>query len=184
MNINRRQFISTTVQTALCCLFPGSLLAANALAARGDVRALSLYNLHTNERLSIGYFKDGRYETQALRKIDFIMRDHRSGEIKTIQRPLLDLLFELSGQMDASCCFHIISGYRSPTTNAQLRNRSKGVAGGSLHMQGRAIDIRVPGCTTSRLRQVCQDLKAGGVGYYPGSDFVHVDTGRVRYWRG
>jgi uncharacterized protein YcbK (DUF882 family) len=183
MIINRRQFISKTVQTACCCLFPGTLFAANEWV-RNDVRTLSFYNLHTNERLSIGYFKDGRYQTQALKKIDFILRDHRSGEIKSIQRPLLDLLFELSQQMEASCCFHIISGYRSPTTNARLRNRSKGVAGGSLHMQGRAIDIRVPGCTTRRLQQVCQDLKAGGVGYYPGSDFVHVDTGRVRYWRG
>ncbi len=183
MNINRRQFISKTVHAALCCLFPGTLFAAHA-PARVDVRALSFYNLHTTERLNIAYFKNGRYQTQALRKIDYILRDHRSGEIKTIQRPLLDLLFELSGQIEASCCFHVISGYRSPKTNALLRNRSKGVANGSLHMQGRAIDIRVPGCTSSRLQQVCRDLKAGGIGYYPASDFVHVDTGRVRFWRG
>jgi uncharacterized protein YcbK (DUF882 family) len=183
MNYNRRQFISKTAQAAICCLFPTTLFAANT-PDRDNARSLSFYNLHTDERLNICYFMCGRYQTQALNKIDFILRDHRSGEIKPIDRALLDLLFDLSRQIDPGSCFHVISGYRSPTTNARLRKRSRGVASGSLHMEGRAIDIRVPGYNTSRLRQICQNLKAGGVGYYPKSDFVHVDTGRVRSWGG
>ncbi len=182
MIVNRRQFLSKTVQTTLCCLVPTTLFAANA-PDRDSARALSFYNLHTGERLKICYFRDRRYQEQALKKIDIILRDHRSGEIKSIERPLLDVLHELSHHIAPSSCFHVISGYRSAATNAQLRKRSRNVASGSLHMQGKAIDIRVPGCASSRLWQVCQNLKLGGAGYYPKSDFVHVDTGRVRCWR-
>jgi len=183
MNYKRRQFILKAVQAVAGCLLPSTLLAA-APPAYGNARSLSFYSLHTREHLKVCFFRDGRYQPQALQQIDYILRDHRTGEIKPIQRPLLALLFELSQQLKPAARFHVISGYRSPTTNAKLRERSSGVAGGSLHMQGKAIDIRVPGLAASELHQICLELKKGGVGYYPKSDFVHVDTGRVRYWRG
>ena len=183
MSFNRREFISTTMRAAFFCLVPGSLAAAQNQPS-GGARKLSFYNLHTNERLQICYFENGAYCRDGLAKIDHILRDHRSGEIKTIYRPLLDLLFEIRQKIDPAASFHVISGYRSPRTNALLRNRSRGVAGGSLHMQGKAIDIRVPGCPTAKLRKVCMGLQFGGVGYYPKSNFVHVDTGRVRFWQG
>ena len=183
MNCNRRQFILKTVQTAACCLLPGRLFAGQN-PADSDIRLLSFYNLHTCEYLKVCYFRDGRYQPQALQQIDHILRDHRTGEVKSIHRPLLELLFEISGQLKPPARFHVISGYRSPATNAKLRTRSTGVAGGSLHIQGKAIDIRVPGMATSRLHRLCLELKKGGVGYYPKSNFVHVDTGRIRSWRG
>lgn len=183
MNLNRRQFISKTLQAALGSLFPVSVFA-NGTPERDDARILSFYNLHTTERLSACYFKNGRFQVRALQQIDFILRDHRSGETRPMDRRLLDLLFALSREVHSTPCFHVISGYRSPATNARLRKRSKGVAGGSLHMAGKAIDLRIPGIDSSRLRQMGQDLKSGGVGYYPQSDFVHLDTGRIRTWQG
>lgn len=183
MDLNRRRFLSIAGQAALGCLFPANIFAAHS-PDRQDERVLSFYNLHTGEQLNTCYFKKGRYRTRSLKQIDFILRDHRSGDIKPMDPQLLDLLFALSQQVRPAACFHIISGYRSPATNARLRNRSNGVASRSLHMAGKAIDIRVPGIATSRLRRMGQDLKSGGVGYYPQSDFVHLDTGRIRCWRG
>ena len=110
------------------------------------------------------------------------MRDHRSGEVKAIDTQLLELLHALALKTSPQAPFHVISGYRSPATNKKLRKKSTGVASRSLHMQGKAIDIRIPGFKTRKLRNVALKLKAGGVGYYAKSDFVHVDIGRVRYW--
>jgi uncharacterized protein YcbK (DUF882 family) len=183
MNTSKRQFLLKTLQISICCLLPGKLFAATA-QDQGNARSLSFYNLHTGETLNTCYFRSGEYLTDSLTKIDLILRDHRSGEVRPIDRQLLDLLFALSQKTDPSYCFHIISGYRSPASNARLRTRSRGVAGGSLHMKGKAVDIRVPGYATDRLHRVCREMKAGGVGYYPRSDFVHIDTGRIRYWGG
>jgi len=143
---------------------------------------LSFYNTNTRESLDVCYYAHGQYSSKSLAKIDHILRDHRTEEVQHIHKGLLNLLHSVSMTLDHPVRFHIVSGYRSPETNAILRKRSKYVAKHSLHMQGEAVDIRIPGCDTRWLRNVCMKLKAGGVGYYSRSDFVHVDVGDIRYW--
>jgi uncharacterized protein YcbK (DUF882 family) len=180
-NLDRRRFLKIFAKTALCGIFPASALAAiDRLAV--SKRVLSLYNIHTGQSSDVCYYAQGRYQPDALKKIDHILRDHRTGESNPIHKELLDLLYSISRTLDRPARFHIISGYRSPETNAMLREKSKCVAKDSLHMEGEAVDIRVPGCDTRWLRNVCMTLKSGGVGYYPKSDFVHVDIGHVRFW--
>jgi len=147
-----------------------------------DERDLSLYNLHTGEKVRTTYWAGGEWNPDGLREIDRLLRDFRTGEVTTIDRKLLDLLHRLSGNIDARQPFHVISGYRSPKTNAKLASQSNGVAKRSLHMQGKAIDVRLPGVPLAELHRAAVAMKAGGVGYYPKSDFIHIDTGRVRYW--
>ncbi|HYC03067.1 MAG TPA: DUF882 domain-containing protein [Azospirillaceae bacterium] len=160
---------------------PSSVLAATVGASR---RTLSLVSLHTNEKLKVTYWADGRYVPTALADANELLRDWRSGEIGKIDPKLLDLLFALRTKLHTDEPFQVISGYRSPKTNAMLagRTRHSGVADKSLHMQGKAIDIDLAGRQLNRIRQAATELKLGGVGYYPKSSFVHVDTGRVRYW--
>ncbi len=146
------------------------------------VRSLAFYNLHTGEQTNTIYWEGGQYIDEALDDINHVLRDHRSGELTAMAPSLLDLLYNLQQTVQGHGPFHVISGYRSPTTNEKLRKNSKGVARKSLHMQGRAIDIRLPGSELNTLRQAALSLKAGGVGYYPKSNFIHVDTGRVRFW--
>ena len=161
---------------------PLTLAARPALAiAPSAARTLSFYHTHTDERLSITYFERGDYLGEALSRIDTFLRDFRTGESHVIDRALLDTLFGLSRALDGRE-FEVISGYRSPATNASLAASSGGVARDSLHMHGRAIDVRLAGVDTRLLRAAAVELRAGGVGYYPGSDFVHLDTGRPRTW--
>jgi uncharacterized protein YcbK (DUF882 family) len=122
------------------------------------------------------------YVPQALAEINYILRDYRNGEVREIEPGLLNLLFALQQKLECTAPFSIISGYRSPETNSLLHSRSKGVAKNSMHLLGKAIDIRLPGHELKTLHQAAVDLRRGGVGYYPSSDFVHVDVGRVRYW--
>jgi uncharacterized protein YcbK (DUF882 family) len=143
---------------------------------------LAFFNTHTREQLEVCYCRDGRYRSAALRDINHILRDHRTGEVGAIATDLLDLLHRLCLRCESALPFHVISGYRSPETNAALHRKSRAVASQSLHMIGQAIDIRVPGIRTDELRTLALSLAAGGVGYYPQSDFVHVDIGRVRSW--
>jgi uncharacterized protein YcbK (DUF882 family) len=148
-------------------------------------RMLSFYNIHTDERLKTQFCCEGRYVPEALSGINHILRDFRANEVKAIDTRLLDLLHRLQGELATDQAFHVISGYRSPGTNAMLRARggaNTGVASRSLHMDGKAIDIRVPGVKLAALHRAALALKGGGVGYYPASDFVHVDVGRVRTW--
>lgn len=150
---------------------------------RYNERELAFHNTHTGERLRIAYWEDGRYVPGALREINHLMRDHRRNESHRIDTKLLDQLFILRKKLGTSKPFHIISGYRSPKTNALLRSQGRrGVAKRSLHMSGRAIDIRMPGRSLSKVRLAALSMHAGGVGYYPGANFVHLDTGRVRRW--
>lgn len=182
---NRRRFLGLGAVAAAAAVVPQPVHAAAGNAARAPERALSFFNTHTGERLRRVYCCAGDYQPEALREINFILRDFRANEIKPIDPTLLDLLFELGGTLETDQPFHIISGYRSPATNAMLRARGgagTGVASGSLHMVGKAIDIRVPGVKLDHLRGAARALKLGGVGYYPDSNFVHVDTGRVRFW--
>lgn len=147
-----------------------------------DSKCLALYNTHTGESLFATYSRSGQLLPSALQKINHILRDHRTGEVKEIDVRLLDLLERLAQELRCTQPFHVISGYRSKQTNDYLRRAGGGVAAGSLHMAGQAIDIRVPGCSLVNLRQTALSLKGGGVGYYPQPDFVHVDIGRVRCW--
>ncbi len=145
-------------------------------------KSLYFYNSHTNERLKTAYWQDGKYIPDALAEINHIFRDHYNGLVKPIDTKLLNLLFALKENLKTPEPFHLISGYRSPQTNDLLRNRSGGVAKKSLHMLGMAADIYLPGYSLSKLRLAAVELRAGGVGYYPRSGFIHVDVGRVRYW--
>jgi uncharacterized protein YcbK (DUF882 family) len=150
--------------------------------AAAQARQLAFVNTHTGDRFSDAYWENGNYVPDAMAAINHVMRDHRSGEAHAIDPRLLDQLHGLKGLVNASSPFQIISGYRSPATNAALHENSSGVATRSLHMDGRAIDIRVGGVDLTRLRDAAIGMQAGGVGYYEASDFIHVDTGRVRRW--
>lgn len=144
---------------------------------------LVLYNTHTAERIHIVYRRGDDYIPAALAKLDYFLRDHRTGEIRHFDPRLYDFLSDLAasvgrpgGELDIVC------GYRTPATNEFLRAHTTGVAKNSLHIQAEAIDLRMPGIDTLALRRAALSLHRGGVGYYPHSDFIHVDTGRVRQW--
>jgi uncharacterized protein YcbK (DUF882 family) len=160
----------------------GLLMPAKGWAAGPAARALSFRNLHTGEFVRATYWAAGQYIREGLSQIDWLLRDHRTDLVHPIDRRLLGLLDELHESLDTAEPFEVISGYRSPATNARLVATSNGVASGSLHVVGMAIDIRVPGRPLQAVRDAAKALRAGGVGYYPESDFVHVDVGRVRYW--
>jgi uncharacterized protein YcbK (DUF882 family) len=156
---------------------------AMAAAATGE-RWIELRNTHTNEILSVTYRDASGFFPQALAQLDHVLRDHRSGEHHTMDRALYDLLTDLAAAANREARFDIISGYRSPATNASLAAKSRGVSSRSLHVEGRAIDVRLSGFPTADLRELALAMKRGGVGYYARSDFVHLDTGRVRWWVG
>lgn len=145
-------------------------------------RGLSFYNTHTGESAAVEYCRAGCLVPPSLEKINRLLRDHRTGDIKDIDVRLLDLLHALAARAGAKRPYHVISGYRSPRTNALLRANGRGVAERSLHLLGRAVDIRVPGLELRDLYRAAVSLRGGGVGLYPESDFVHVDIGRVRTW--
>jgi uncharacterized protein YcbK (DUF882 family) len=181
LTCNRREFLKVSVGTLVSGMLPLPALAGT-LKSVGTRRTLGFYNTHTQEKLNICYFDGDGYRPEALDKINFILRDYRADEILPIDPLLLDQLFALKARIQPRTPFHVISGYRSPSTNAMLRRTTSGVARTSLHTEGRAIDIRLPGYSTRRLRSLSLALKAGGVGYYPKSNFVHLDTGPVRTW--
>jgi uncharacterized protein YcbK (DUF882 family) len=145
-------------------------------------RSLSFVHTHTGEQLSSVYFEDGEYRAAELGRINQLLRDFRTGDVHPIDTEVLDILADLRVLADRDEPYEVISGYRSPQTNATLRRHSSGVAEHSLHLQGRAIDLRLPGVPTERLRELALAMGRGGVGYYAQSDFVHLDNGRVRYW--
>ncbi len=151
-------------------------------AAQAAVRKLSFNNIHTGEKLTAVYWENGCYVTDSLREIDYTLRDFRTGDVYAIDPRLLDLLEQLRLLMAYNDPINVISGYRCPATNAMLAARSKRVSKTSFHMRGMAIDIRMPGRRLEELRDAAIVLGLGGVGYYPESDFVHVDTGPVRMW--
>ncbi|MDZ7662047.1 DUF882 domain-containing protein [Thiohalophilus sp.] len=161
------------------------LLAAPTAFARmtnRDERVLHFHNLHTGESLDATYWAGGDYVPEQLAALDHLLRDHRTGQATKMDRKLYDLLFALQQEVGRFGTYHVISGYRSSRTNAMLNKTSTGVAKRSLHTRGKAIDIRLPGTDLKHLREAALRLKAGGVGYYPDSNFIHVDTGRPRFW--
>jgi uncharacterized protein YcbK (DUF882 family) len=145
-------------------------------------RSVSLYNTHTGEWLRTVYWADGHYIREAVRDINWVLRDHHSDEVRPMNAGVLDLLEMLRGRLDSRDPFLVMSGYRSPTTNARMHAHSSGVASKSFHIKGMAIDLRCEGRTLSQVRRAAMSLRVGGVGYYPNSDFVHVDCGPVRHW--
>jgi len=180
MVLIRTANIGINIRLILSFLLILSPLASSATAL--PERTLSFYNTHTSERLTVIYKRNGKYVSQALEKINYILRDYRTGDIHPIDPKLLDYLYDLQTEVGNHGDVHIISGYRSPATNKKLRQSSKGVAKGSLHMQGKALDFRLPGTGLSKLHDAARKMKRGGVGYYRKSDFIQIDTGRVRFW--
>lgn len=156
-----------------------ALAATPRLPAR---RELALQCLHTGHSASAAYVRGGSYDTEAMRALSFVMKDWRTGETIEMDRKLLDMLFALHREVESAEPFHVISAYRSPKTNAKLAAQSNGVAKKSFHMRGMAIDVRLPDRELKQLHRAALDLKAGGVGLYTRSGFLHLDTGRVRRW--
>lgn len=175
MSLPRRALLKAT----LGALGFGATAAQAAIAAP---RSLSLLNLHTGERLKATFFEGGGYVPDALAAFDHLLRDFRTGDSHPMATGLLDLVSVLSETLAPGEDLHVISGYRSPQTNAALRAHSDGVAARSLHMDGLAMDIRLPKIALGQLRDAALRLGRGGVGFYPASNFVHVDVGRVRRW--
>ncbi len=172
--VSRRSFIRTLAFAALI----GT--AGNIFAAERKERKLNLYNIHTSERLDVTYCSSGVYDTAALTEINRLMRCHYTNEIKSIDVSVLDLLCDIKDRIGAEKEVLVISGYRSPAYNEYLRKHGHRVVCNSLHLEGRAIDFRMPTVDIPKLTTLARSYQAGGVGKYP--EFVHIDDGRVRYW--
>ncbi|MBB6253410.1 DUF882 domain-containing protein [Nitrospirillum iridis] len=167
----------------------GNLMHGDWSNARAATRALSdnrrvlaFNHLHTGEKLKVTYWADGKYLPTALHDVNAILRDWRTNQTIAMDPKLLDLMFQMQHRLRSNDTIQVICGYRCPKTNAMLAANSEGVASHSMHMEGKAIDLDLASKPLSRIRQVAIELKQGGVGYYPKSNFVHVDTGRVRQW--
>ncbi len=146
------------------------------------IRRVRVYNLHTGESLNEVYKERGEIIPDVLSEVNNVLRDFRNDQVCDIDVRLLDLLDDMANKLETNTEFNVVSAYRSPQTNAMLAERSSGVAKTSLHMKGKAIDIRVPGVALKHLRNLAKEMRIGGVGYYASSNFVHIDTGKVRYW--
>jgi uncharacterized protein YcbK (DUF882 family) len=145
-------------------------------------RSVSLYNVHTGEWLRTVYWADGHYIREAVRDINWILRDHHSDEIRAMDAGVLDLLGNLRERLDTNDPFLVVCGYRSPTTNMRMYLNHEGVAKNSYHIKGMAVDLRSERRNLSEIRDAALSLRCGGVGYYPHGDFIHVDCGPVRRW--
>jgi len=211
MEKTRRSFLNNAIGVALCggtgiagLLGAGSSYAASAetLALKGSSndleakelqwkgvtggqkrRRLRMVNVHTNEKISVVYRNGNDYVGDALKQINFLLRDYRANEVFQIDAHTIDYLYKIYAMMGSEEYIQILSGYRSPATNEMLRKRSARVAKNSLHMVGKAIDFRIPGRKTKALQIAALDLKLGGIGYYEKSDFVHIDSGSFRHWQ-
>lgn len=173
----RRQFVAAAAAAGAALLLPKALLAL------APARSLDLLHTHTGEQLrGVEYFAAGHYLPDALAVVNHHLRDWRTDQVHPIDPALLDILYAVRSRTGSTRPFEVISGYRSPATNAMLRAQSSRVSSNSLHMRGQAIDVRLPDVPLRQLRAVALDLARGGVGYYPDSNFVHMDTGRVRRW--
>jgi uncharacterized protein YcbK (DUF882 family) len=173
---HRRRFLRLTGATL------AAWLPLSAVARMAAPRSLSFVHTHTGESLQVAYFRDGAYDLSALQRVNHLLRDFRTDEVHPIEPAVLDILFDLQTLADRAEPFEVISGYRSPQTNAALRRHSKGVAEHSFHIQGRAIDVRLSTFPTRRLQTLALGMRRGGVGFYPRSDFVHLDNGPIRFW--
>jgi len=150
--------------------------------SKTDERQLSFYHTHTSESLTVTYYRDGEYVPSALTELNHFLRDFRTDDAVNMDPAVFDILYDIQIASGSVGTYQIISAYRSPATDEMLRGNSNGVARNSQHLLGRAIDVRLTDLDTAELRDVALSLQRGGVGYYSKSDFVHVDTGRVRQW--
>lgn len=184
MTIDRRQFLKKS------CYFTAGLASAQAFAhnpankfeSMGE-RTLSVYNIHTGEQVSVPFCVEGQYLSEGIQALDIILRDHRSNQSCAIHYALYEKMYHLQQLFNSQKPLYIISGYRSPRSNARLSNSSNSVAENSLHMQGKAVDIRIPGISHRDLHKAALAMHSGGVGYYPNDGFIHLDTGRTRQWK-
>lgn len=179
---SRRLFLK-----GFACVAATTMMGAPGIAqaAKGNFyssRKLAFHNLHTEEKLSLTYFDHGHYVPDAVHDLSYLLRDHRSGDAHAMDPELFNILDDLQTALGGNKTFQVISGYRSPATNRMLNKTSSGVAKKSLHMQGKAIDIRVVGVDSRLVQKAAIKMARGGVGYYRKSDFVHIDTGNVRHW--
>jgi uncharacterized protein YcbK (DUF882 family) len=187
MMLNRRRLVLAGTALAGAAVFNSRSVmgAVVGTSKRNDAaRRIALYNLHTDEHLEIEYFRDDAYLPEPLAQLQVLLRDFRTGEQHAIDPKLLDYLVDVAGHLGRPPSFSVISGYRSPQTNEHLHEVSSGVAQHSLHMQGRAIDVRMTGVDCDVLAAGARELMRGGVGYYRVSSFVHMDTGACRTWNG
>ncbi len=184
--VTRRDIIKAGVLGGLLlpALASGPVQAAARLAIPPGAGALKVFfrNQHTGESFNGVYRIGNRYMPEAFEQINAVLRDFRTGEIFPIDPRVMDIIFALRDKTNNNTPFEVLSGYRSPKTNAMLAKHSEGVASNSLHMTGQAIDIRMPGFSTKKLSDLGYSLRAGGVGYYAKSNFVHLDTGKIRRW--
>jgi len=176
---DRRRFVRNSALLGAGLCLPATLRAA--LPGR-QTKSLRFYNIHTGEALTRVFWADGQYLPDALMDISKLLRDHRTNQVSSIAPALLSLLERIVSLVGTGDTVHVISGYRSPETNRILADQLDGTASRSLHMEGKAIDIRIPGRDLTNVRNVALSLRGGGVGFYPKSQFVHVDIGRVRSW--
>ncbi|WP_246294222.1 YcbK family protein [Desulfobacter latus] len=174
--ISRRAFLLASTQAVMGMVIPSSVLAISS-----PPRPLRFYHTHTGERISINY-SPKTYTGSMRERIEYFFRDFRTGEVHSIDPNLLDVLSTIQHACGSRSSYEVISGYRSPETNAWLRKKSSGVAKKSYHMKGMALDIRLAGLDTKRLRNLAIKYNSGGVGFYPESDFIHIDTGNKRSW--
>ena len=172
------------VQISAAVLVAAAFLALARNSFASNDRQLSFFHTHTGKRLDIVYSRNGEYLPEALDRINRFLSDFRTGDVTDIDPALLDLIYDVREELGGDGTYQVISAYRSPVTNEMLRNRSanSGVARNSQHTHGRAIDVRLEGVATNVLRDQALAMQRGGVGYYESSDFVHMDTGRVRHW--
>ena len=176
----RRQFIQASA--GLVSVIAAPQVFAKKASQKG-ARSIAMHNLHTGEKSRVDYWIDGEYQPEALAEIDKILRDHRTNEISAIDTKLIDKLNNLQLKLEREGKeFEIISGYRSPASNAKLAAKSSKVAKKSYHMKGKAVDVQLPGCGSRELFNAAKSLKSGGVGYYGNNRFVHLDVGKVRSW--
>lgn len=181
---SRRHFLKTSLSTCTLLALPMAATSVHAAIKKPLEKKLSFLNLYTGERTRATFWANGRYIPEGMRAINQVLRDHRTGDRYKIDPTLFDFLHLLQHKLRTHQEFHVISAYRSPATNAKLAAQSGGVAKNSLHTHGKAIDIRLPGRKLSDLRSAAMSLQIGGVGYYPSSNFVHLDTGNYRFWGG
>lgn len=179
IQVSRRGFLKKSALLA-----GGAIITQNELfASDAHVKTISLHNIHLNKTYNASFYEKDCYKLSGLFEVNKAFMDHRAHEIARIDVGLINLLYDINQHIGLDKKFDVISGYRSERTNAKLRKRMSGVAKDSFHIKGQAVDIHVPGVKLSKLKDIAVGLGRGGVGYYPGSNFIHVDVGPKRFWR-
>ena len=181
--VTRRALLGAFAVTAVVAV-PTYSKAAGFLRGGGDIRRIRMYSGRTGERIDMVYWVDGKYIKDAVKEVNYFMRDWRNDQVKAVDLRTIDIMAASYNMLDVSEPYMLLSGYRSPKTNAMLRSRSRGVAKNSLHMKGQAADLRLSSRSVSQMAKAAMSCRAGGVGQYYRSNFVHMDCGVIRTWRG